>query len=100
MLTLPFFATQAAIVLESEPVAAHATAVPPTPSTSTARTPSIFLLMNTPFRSVIDAPQLAGRRVPVVLGGDPAVDPRPRDLLVRERDGLRVSLLRVVRDLR
>src|SRR3954468_24068718 len=64
MLTLPFFATQAEIVLESEPVAPHATAVPPMPSASTARKPRILRLMWEPLSAVfggVAAPRFSPR---------------------------------------
>src|SRR3954453_22593230 len=79
MLTLPFFATQAEIVVESEPVAANATAAPPTPSASTARTPSTFLLIRKPLSAVWEM-----RRLPAPRWSCPSP---PRTIVRRDRPG-------------
>src|SRR3954465_7880463 len=79
MLTLPFFATQAEIVVESEPVAANATAAPPTPSASTARTPSTFLLIKKPLSAVWER-----RRLPAPRWSCPF---SPRTIVRRDRPG-------------
>jgi hypothetical protein len=45
MLTLPFFATQASIVFELEPVAAHASVAPAAPRTSAPASPISFFFI-------------------------------------------------------